>query len=267
LLPGARHLYVDTCEAHSSAAPEADDFVAMVSDRRFFVLDLMLGRDRGRALTFDRPFVKALLSNGGASLLEIEPGHIDTLGLDYYAHSEWRFGPNGGQTPSPRPVGLSNLILEYGSRYDVPLALTETNIRGYASDRATWLKYTVGECERAIAHGANLNGYCWFPFVDSVDWDSLLARPAGHIDPVGVFWLDERLNRRRSTMSRSYAMLAAGASAAALPAYELCPPVRDQIAGFRAQMRGWEWRQPPRHEISAGWRGTGNDAHVEEEAS
>ena len=36
------------------------------------------------------------------------------------------------------------------------------------------------------AAGAPLGGYCWFPFVDSVDWNSLLARADGCIDPVGV---------------------------------------------------------------------------------
>lgn len=146
---------------------------------------------------------------------------------------------------SPAPVPLADVLVEYADRYGLPCLLGETNIRGFASDRATWLKYTLEQCEAARDRGVDVRGYCWFPFVDSADWSSLLAECVGAVDPVGVFWLDERLDRRPSSMSTSYAMAAAGVPAADLPAYTLRRPVAHWLAGWLPQMAHWDWRPPP----------------------
>lgn len=238
LLPAAEHVYVDTCERHS-CAPGAEDYTDLANDRRFFLLDLLLGRDLDRR----RPFVAEVVAAGGERVLEeTEPGHIDVLGLDYYAHSQWHFLPASAVCPSPVPVSLAELIVEYYERYRLPCMLSETNIRGYASDRASWLKYTLEQCERAQRAGVPLTGYCWFPFIDSCDWDSLLARCDGSIDPVGVYWLDDQLARRPSTMSAAYALAARGTPSAALPAYRFRPPVSSRVAGYLPQMAHWEWQ-------------------------
>jgi hypothetical protein len=152
---------------------------------------------------------------------------------------------------SPNPAPLSSLIEEYWERYRRPCLLGETNIRGYASDRASWLRYTLEQCERARAAGVPLDGYCWFPFVDSCDWNSLLARAAGSVDPVGVYWLDERLERRPSSMSAAYTLAARGAPAAELPAYRFQPPVSEWLRGWMPHMRHWDWQDPPADEIVA----------------
>jgi hypothetical protein len=114
----------------------------------------------------------------------MKPARIDVLGLDYYAHSQWHFSPGTGSVPSPTPASLAELIVEYFSRYELPCTLFETNIRGFASDRASWLKYTLEQYEIAERAGVPLRGYCWFPFIDSCDWDSLLYHRRDSIDPV-----------------------------------------------------------------------------------
>ncbi|MDP9405085.1 MAG: family 1 glycosylhydrolase [Actinomycetota bacterium] len=245
LLPGAAHVYVDTCERHSDDGSDAgSQYAAFANDRRFFVLDAMLGRP----FTPDRPFVAAVVAAGGEDLLDLEPAPVDVLGLDYYAHSQWHFAAEAGVTPSPVPRTLAALIVEYWERYQTPCMLSETNIRGFPSDRATWLKYTLEQCELAQEAGVALDGYCWFPFVDSCDWDSLLYYCDGNVDPVGVYWLDDTLARRPSSMSRAYAAAAAGASAADLPAYLLRPPVSQWLAGYAEQMSHWDWQPPPADE-------------------
>jgi hypothetical protein len=180
------------------------------------------------------------------------PGQIDVLGLDYYAHNQWRYvdGSGRGLPSSPDPGSLGDLIVEYWDRYRLPCALGETNIRGFAPDRASWLKYTIEQCELAQARGVPLEGYCWFPFVDSCDWSSLLVRSEGSVDPVGVYWLDEELERRPSSMSAAYAAAARGAPASALPAYRFQPPVAGALAGWLPQMAHWDWRDPPAHEVA-----------------
>jgi beta-glucosidase/6-phospho-beta-glucosidase/beta-galactosidase len=247
LLPAARHFYVDICERASAANPAALAPAELANDRRFFLLDLFLGRP----LDADRPFVAEVLAAGGEPLLDLRPGHVDVLGLDYYAHNQWWYldGNGRGITASPDPGSLADLIVEHWDRYRLPCAIGETNIRGFSSDRASWLKYTVEQCELAQARGVPLDGYCWFPFVDSCDWSSVLVRNEGHVDPVGVYWLDERLERRPSSMSIAYAAAARGAPAAELPAYRFQPPVAGWLAGWLPQMAHWVWQDPPAHEV------------------
>jgi beta-glucosidase/6-phospho-beta-glucosidase/beta-galactosidase len=248
LLPNARHMYVDSCERHTGEGKSGMRYAAYANDRRFFVLDALLGRiDEDGAN--ERPFVRDVIAHGGRALLDLSPTPVDVVGLDYYAHCQWHFGPTAGTAPSPCPPALSELIGEYAQRYDRPVWLGETNLRGYPSDRATWLKYTLEQCEQAVAGGVDLQGFCWFPFIDSCDWDSLLQRSDGNIDPVGVFSVDANGHRQPSTMSVSYARAAHGMRAAQLPAYEFEEPVASWLAGWLPQMSHWEWERAPRAEI------------------
>ncbi|MBW3641694.1 MAG: family 1 glycosylhydrolase [Actinobacteria bacterium] len=258
LLPGAKHVYVDSGERHTAAGPAGEKMAELANDRRFFVADIFLGRHLDRS----RPFVRQVIAAGFEDLLSLVPGRIDVLGLDYYAHCQWEFSAwEVGSVPSPQPGSLGELIVEYWSRYQLPCILGETNIRGFGSDRASWLKYTLEQCEQARDAGVPLEGYCWFPFIDSSDWDSLLFRCDGNIDPVGVYSLDCNLDRQSTSMSESFRLAAAGVPASALPAFELKEPVATWLAGFRPQMSHWQWRPPPPHEVAPAV--TSPDARIE----
>jgi hypothetical protein len=93
--------------------------------------------------------------------------------------------------------------------------------------------------------GVPLDGLCWFPVIDSTDWNTLLYRSDGHIDPVGVYWLDQELARQPSLMSGSYAKAAAGTPSKELPAYTLAEPVATWLRGYEPQMSHWKWIQAP----------------------
>jgi hypothetical protein len=241
LLPNAKHWCMEVCEGHTGSGTRGRPMAELANDRRFFILDLLVGKPIDR----DRPFVKTVIDSGGEDLLHLEPGSMDVLGLDYYAHNEWHFNDGSGVRPSPEPFGFAELARQYHERYGIPLVLGETNIRGFSSDRATWLKHTPEQCEIARMNRVPVEGYCWFPFIDSLDWDSLLARCDRHIDPVGVYWLDERLNRRRSSMSRAFRQAARGARSADLPAYRISFHVGSGLDGFMPFMRHWRWQLPP----------------------
>jgi len=271
LLPGAQHVWVDTCEGHTALDPGAEEYARMANDRRFFAIDLFLGRIGDH----DRPFVREVLKAGGEDVLATAPGHLDVLGLDYYAHSEWAYSSEwpsrlhmvegqevrigapvagdeqpfiDGITPSPAPVGLGALILSYAKRYEFPLILSETNIRGTPYDRATWLKHTLEQCERARDAGADLGAYCWFPFIDSLDWNSLLEHADHCIDPVGVLWLDENLERHGSSMLDSYRQASGGVPSSELPAYRLSGPTVHRVSALLPQMAHFDWQDPPAEE-------------------
>jgi beta-glucosidase/6-phospho-beta-glucosidase/beta-galactosidase len=250
LLPRARHVYVEACERHTSSSPAGAQFAEWTNDRRFFLTDLFLGHE----LDPRRPFVADVLAYGGADLLEIEPGVIDVLGLDYYAHNQWEWADaHVGTTCPSAPVPFGDVIREYWDRYRLPCIVGETNIRGLPSDRASWLKYTLEQCERARGlYGVPVEGYCWFPFVDSCDWDSILCRCNASVDPVGVYSLDEEFGRTPNSMSKSYRLAALGSVAAALPAYEFQPPVATWVSGWLPQMAHWDWQPAPAAEVAAG---------------
>ncbi len=244
-LPSAQHVWVDTGEHHAGGTPSGREYAERANDRRFAVLDLV----RGTRLDDRRPFLRALVDAGGADLLELHaeaPVEVDVLGIDYYMHSEWWYDDRGARAPSPAPVGLAAVARQYHEHTGLPLTLSETNVRGFPSDQVTWFRLVLQEVERAVADGVPLDGVCWFPHVDSCDWDSLLARGgARRRDPVGVLALAHDGSRRLTAFSRAWRAVAAGARAEDLPAYRPQPPVREQLAGYAPFVSGWPWTDPP----------------------
>jgi glycosyltransferase involved in cell wall biosynthesis len=239
LVPGARHVWVDTAEHHSGVGPGAE-YARVANDRRHVVLDLALGHD----LDPGRPFLGALLADDGEALLGVAPLVVDVLGLDYYCHSEWFYDAAGSHSPSPAPAGLAAVIGQYWDRYALALMVTETNIRGLPSDRTSWLRYTLEQYELALGRGVPLHGYCWFPQVDSADWDSLLARCAGRPDPVGVHTLELDGTRSRTSFTDAWEAAARGLPVDDLPAVRFQPPCDAQLAGLLPSLTHWPWREP-----------------------
>lgn len=244
LLPAAHHVWVDTAEHHSGigrgvAAAE------LANDRRHLVLDLATGH----RLDPDRPAVRDLLEAGGESLLQLEPMAVDVLGLDYYCHSEWFYDDHIARAPSVRPIGFAAIAEHYGKRYGLPMMLTETNLRGLPTDRVTWLRYTLEQYELAISRGVPLHGYCWFPQVDSFDWDTLLARCRGRADPVGVLGVEPDGSRNATIFTDAWLSAAAGAPVAELPAYRMQPPNHAHLAGFLPALSHWPWQDPDPDEV------------------
>ena len=239
LLPNARHVWVDTAEHHTGSAASRD-YVTLANDRRHIFLDLMLGHDLDPA----RPFLREFIRAGGEALLELPPRRVDMLGLDYYCHSEWYYDETGGHAPSPHPVGFAAVAEQYWQRYGLPMMLSETNLRGQPSDRISWLRYMLEQYDVALERGVPLHGFCWFPQVDSCDWDSLLARTAGRVDPVGVVSIGgDNRTRERTIFTEAWEKVVAGAGD--LPAYRFQPPCDVLLAGLHAELEHWPWQDPP----------------------
>jgi beta-glucosidase/6-phospho-beta-glucosidase/beta-galactosidase len=241
LLPDAQHVWVDTCEHHAGTPGAGSEYAVLANDRRHALLDLVLQKD----LNSPRAFMTPFLASGADRLIGLPVVTVDLLGLDYYCHSEWWYDEAGGRSPSPHPLGFAAVAEQYSNRYGFPMLLSETNIRGQATDRASWLRYTLEQYELAESRGVRLEGYCWFPHVDSCDWDSLLARPAGRIDPVGVVSLGRGGERQRTLFTQAWEAALAGVPTTALPAYRFQAPCRDQLAGLLPQLSHWNWRDPP----------------------
>ncbi len=288
LLPGARHVWVDSCEGHTALDSAGEEFAHLANDRRFFALDDLLGRATDRARPFIHRRSRRRRWRGpardrtrayrrlGARLLR--PPRMGLLRAHHRSATSRRApsaasaGPGDphrddveGRTPSPAAQGLARLARQYLDHADLPMILGETNMAGSPFDRATWLKHTLEQCERARADGVPIDGYCWFGSLDSLDWISLLSEHEGSIDPVGVIWLDEQLRRNESSMSRSYAAAAGGVGAADLPAYRLTDDMRAWVGGLLPLMSHFDWLQPPQDELNiyASGRFTAGDTTTE----
>jgi hypothetical protein len=241
LLPEAHHVWVDTCE-HHAGTESCQQYVQLANDRRHIFLDLMLGHD----LDPTRPFLAEFIRAGGGPLLELPPRRVDVVGLDYYCHSEWFYDDIGAYAPSPYPIGFAAVAEQYSARYGLPMMLTETNLRGQPSDRISWLRYMLEQYDLAVQRGVPLHGFCWFPQVDSCDWDSLLARTAGRVDPVGVLSIDaDTKSRERTGFTEAWEKVVLGSAAEDLPAYRFQPPCDALLTGILSSLKHWPWEDPP----------------------
>ncbi len=136
--PGIEIVHVDTCEAHHALDEQSVPWARFLNDRRFLLHDLILGR-----VGPPHPLYWFVEEHGtGAedgiceedlAWLRENPAQIDVLGLDYYCHSEQQFHATGSHIPSLSPYGFAEVARQYIERYNLPVMLTETNIRGYVS--------------------------------------------------------------------------------------------------------------------------------------
>lgn len=242
-------VHVDAAERHWAADEVSQRHAAFGNELRFLVHDLVLGR-----VGHDHPLYGYLTDNGATAehlaKFREHPARIDVLGLDYYAHCELEWCRDGRIFPNRTPEGLIPTAVEYAERYRLPVMLSETNIRGYVTDRISWLKFMVEQCEQiewsVNAMGLTFEGFCWYPFIDSTDWCSLVRQANGNIDPQGIYWLERgTLRRNASELSEIYTALARGQiTALDIPAYRFQEPLDHQLRGLLPKMEHWDWRSP-----------------------
>lgn len=210
--PDMEFLHTESCEAHVAVDPESEAHAAQGNHMRFSLLDLMLGRvDRGHPL--HGYFTGHGVAEADLAWFAEHPARMDVLGLDYYSHSELAWARDGRRARH-EVRGFASVALDYAERYRCPVMLGETNLRASIDSRISWLKYMVEQCEllqkRLAPLGLPFRGFCWYPYIDSTDWDSLVRQANRNIDPQGIYALDASFERRPSELSEIYAALAKG---------------------------------------------------------
>jgi hypothetical protein len=246
--PDVRLVHIEAAEKHRALDEESRDFAEFHNNIRFLIQDMVLGR------VDDTHALYGYLTENGAVQEQLAkfrelPARIDCLGLDYYSHCELEWCREGRIYPNQTPEGLVPTAVEYAERYRLPVMLSETNVRGFVSDRISWLKFMVEQCDQIEKKvnelGLAFEGFCWYPFIDSTDWCSLVTKANGCIDPQGIIWLDNDYKRNESELSELFASLAKGtATADDLPAYKFQEPLDDHLAAFGGMMEHWNWREP-----------------------
>jgi hypothetical protein len=246
-----RFIHVDTCEGHQAMDRRSEAWVDFANHRRFLMHDLLFGR-----LNREHPLYGYFIEHGARPdrllWFEEHPTKIDVLGLDYYYHSdmEWYWDDQLGRPNiSPRctsPLGFLDLAGDYVRRFRTPVMLAETNLRGSKTDRVTWLKLMHEQAEE-LASRTDFRGFCWYPSIDSTDWDQRCTTCSNSIDPQGIWSLDAtRWERHPSILSHWYMLLATGAASSRdVPAYRFSAPLDDTLAGYERFMEHWEgWLDP-----------------------
>lgn len=243
-------VHVDTAEHHRAIDEGAREWVEFANERRFMLLDLVLGR-----VNSCHPLYTYLKNNGATRealhWFEDHPESVDLLGLDYYLHSEmeWfcpeeRFRPHL-RVYNEQPRGFAGVAEDYVERYGKPILLSETNIRGTVEERITWLKFMEEQCEELAERGVDFRGFCWYPTIDSTDWANCCTRYTCEVDPQGIWWLDSnRVTRHGSELSHIYAALAQNQiTSKDIPAYGFAGDLDRRMRGYQPLMSWTEGRE------------------------
>jgi beta-glucosidase/6-phospho-beta-glucosidase/beta-galactosidase len=248
-IPDVQLIHVDASEQHRALDKKSAPFARFMNEMRFLVQDLVLGN-----IDEEHKLYEYLINNKARKYrlkwFTENPARIDVIGLDYYSHSELEWSEEGRIYPSLFPEGFVSVAMDYVNRFNLPVMLTETNIRGTVSDRISWLKYMVEQCEiledLLKELGIPFLGFCWYPFIDSTDWCSLVTKANCNIDPQGIFWLDcEHKRRNASELSEIFEGLARGQiTSKDIPAYRFGSELEKTLENFLPMMNHWNWIEP-----------------------
>jgi beta-glucosidase/6-phospho-beta-glucosidase/beta-galactosidase len=247
--PRIEFVHVDTAEHHQALDNGSASWVKFVNSRRFLLTDLVLGR-----ITRENELYEYLINHGASDAdLNWFCEHsvtIHTLGLDYYIHSEmtW-FWSHEKKRPdiaaaTRTPRGFASVAQDYLGRYQLPIMLSETNIRGNIADRIGWLKLMENECEELVVSGCDFRGFCWYPSIDTTDWSNCCTQATGKTDPQGIWSLHlEKLTRIDTQLSEVYSSLARGKKRSAdIPYYGPSPELQKRLNGYM-RLNSSPWHQ------------------------
>ena len=187
-------IQAEPCEVYIPTEPAAQPGVDFLNERRFVAFDLTYGRQPA-------PSVVTWLGKYGigddrlAWFAEHGSSANCIIGHDYYRGNEWLVAPDGSTSHAREShrLGYARLARQYHDRYGLPFMLTETNTAG---QRATgWLAEVWNDALAVRAEGLPIRGFCWYGFIDHVDWDSGLRRNLGRRNSCGLVDLDRRSHR------------------------------------------------------------------------
>jgi hypothetical protein len=105
--------------------------------------------------------------------------YLDIIGANFYPQNQWRHNGERILRGHPEFRPLAGLLAELHRRYGRPILLAETGAEGDA--RGPWLDYVGSQLAVALQRGVDVQGLCWYPFLDYPGWDD------GRYCPAGVF--------------------------------------------------------------------------------
>lgn len=184
----------------------------------FLPLDLVLGRVDARHPHYVRLIASGIDEERLAALVG-DPQPVDVVGVNFYpnmSRAELVTG-RGGVRRRNRYAGgddLATALTRFHRHTGLPVMITETSDNAGVERRERWMDDSIAAVGRAIASGVPVVGYTWFPVLSHVDWRwrrGPYERDA-YWCHMGLWDLDDRLNRNRTSLADRYtAIIAAGA--------------------------------------------------------
>lgn len=240
VIPDARFLHTDTCEFHQSRSGWHENYARFANERRFLIDDVLMGRmNTGHRLWWY--LNKHGWTEHDAAWFENRPSPIDERGLDYYWMHEHLY-TEAGDLVAQEPLGLAAIGMQYAAYLNLPLSVTETNLRGYCGDRLLWLLLQLREAEK-LAAVCDLRAFYWYPFKDSRAWSSLVQNPESDWDPTGLVIMDQNeYFRFLNPLYDTFRLLALNkVDVHDVPLPRPKEPVARQIAGYLTHLENPVW--------------------------
>jgi beta-glucosidase len=209
--------HVDATDVYRSDDPALAGEVARRQEIVFLALDLISGR-----INPAHPLWAWLRSHGlaeaDAAWFAARAVDLPLVGINLYpmftnktarrtaaGDLRWTMPYAGGEL-------VETLGAMYWERYQAPVFVSETASVGSVRRREAWLRDSVAAVRRLRERGVPLMGYTWWPLFALVTWAYRQGThpPAYYLKQMGLWDLDEALERRPTRLVDCYRALTAG---------------------------------------------------------
>jgi beta-glucosidase/6-phospho-beta-glucosidase/beta-galactosidase len=191
--PDAIFIQSDACDSFIALEPGHAERAAFLTERGQVGYDLTYGRQPSHRIV-DWLRASGMSDERLAWFMERGTNERCILGHDYYRGNERVIDSTGRiRKAGARRRGFRALALDFYARYGMPFMLSETNIAGNLAP--SWLAEIWNDALTMKDEGLPIRGFCWYGFVDHVDWDSALTRNRGTVNTCGLVGLDRRPHR------------------------------------------------------------------------
>ena len=202
--PRALMVHVEAAGLIRAEVPELQMLAQESQAQIFLSYDLVSGRVDPDHLLY--PW----LVRNGASLHELtelkrRAVALDIVGLNFYP--QWsttelhvdRAGRMQSRVVEKDGAGFAELLADAHRRYDAPVMVTETSVRGTHGVRLRWMSESLAAIKDLRERGVPVVGYTWFPMMTMIDWHYRFGtRPAEkYRTELGLFVLDREPEKQR----------------------------------------------------------------------
>jgi uncharacterized protein YegP (UPF0339 family) len=213
--------HIDATDLFVTDVPELASEAELRQEIVFLALDLISGRVNERHSLWN------WLLQHGANVAELESFHRDpvelrVIGLNLYPMFTLKrlMRDRNGRFRIRMPYANGELVARLGrmyhQRYGCPLMISETASVGTVSRRRAWLDQSIAAVAQLRNQGVPVVGYTWWPMFALVTWAYRQGhRPiTAHLAQMGLWDLDEKLERIPTSLVETYRQLAKGNSGA-----------------------------------------------------
>ncbi len=172
--PDAIVVHVEAATHVHTTDPAQIEHITLLRDLGWLPTDLLLGT------VDDHHPMHAWLRDHGADRHQLawlvdHPTPPDVVGVNYYPDLTPRRVVTMNGTPlqvayNAGADGLGSVLRAFLTRYDLPIAVTETSIEGDDATRSSWLRESTNAVLDLRDRGHDIRGYTWWPLLDFVDW-------------------------------------------------------------------------------------------------